>query len=384
MAITGVQRAIDGTLYLGWQLSVASAGFQGLVMLISQGAMALVLWYGATLVLNGHMTSGELTSFLLYTVQIAAAFGFLSGIFVSFAQALGASERVFELMAREPGLPVALPPMGDLTATKDLRKEMPEEKAYLVSTVPRSSLDSCVKLKFEDVHFRYPSRPDDPVLKGISFELQPGSVSALVGPSGGGKSTIVGLIERWYDPEQGRITMNGKNITDLDCQFYRSHISLVSQEPTLFATSIADNIRYGRADASMDEVISAAKVANAHAFISELSEGYETMVGERGVRLSGGQKQRIAIARALLPDPRLLLLDEATSALDAESEHIVQEALDRAIENRTVLVIAHRLSTVRSASTIMVVAKGRLEESGSHDVLLSRPDSMYKKLVERQ
>ncbi|KAK3257579.1 hypothetical protein CYMTET_33342, partial [Cymbomonas tetramitiformis] len=191
-----VQRAIDGTLYLGWQLSVASAGFQGLVMLISQGAMALVLWYGATLVLNGHMTSGELTSFLLYTVQIAAAFGFLSGIFVSFAQALGASERVFELMAREPGLPVALPPMGDLTATKDLRKEMPEEKAYLVSTVPRSSLDSCVKLKFEDVHFRYPSRPDDPVLKGISFELQPGSVSALVGPSGGGKSTIVGLIER--------------------------------------------------------------------------------------------------------------------------------------------------------------------------------------------
>jgi ABC-type multidrug transport system fused ATPase/permease subunit len=282
-------------------------------------------------------------------------FAFLSNLYGEFMQALGASIRIFELMDRESEVKD-----GDQT---------PEQFDRGIS--------------FEDVSFSYPSRPDEPVLKGISFEVKPGQVVALVGPSGGGKSTCVRLIEHFYEISDGSICLGERDVRTLDPSWFRRRIGLVSQEPVLFACSIRDNISYGKDSATQEEVEAAAKQANAHEFITSFENGYDTMVGERGIRLSGGQKQRVAIARALLLDPDLLLLDEATSALDAESEHLVQEAIDRAMQGRTVLVIAHRLSTVRDASQVIVIEKGCVVEQGTHSDLLAQ-NGVYKQLVMRQ
>ncbi|MEC7948471.1 MAG: ABC subfamily B transporter ATP-binding protein, partial [Myxococcota bacterium] len=234
-----------------------------------------------------------------------------------------------------------------------------------------------------DVHFAYPTRPDAPVLAGFTLSLAPGQVVALVGPSGGGKSTVAALLSRFYDPDRGEIALDGRPFAALDAAWLREQVGVVSQEPILFATSVAENIRYGRPDASDIEVERAAEAANALAFVRDFPAGFDTRVGERGVRLSGGQKQRIAIARALLKDPAVLVLDEATSALDAESEHLVQEALERLMRGRTTLVIAHRLSTVRSADRVVVLDRGRVAEAGTHDELLAL-GGLYRKLVERQ
>jgi len=217
----------------------------------------------------------------------------------------------------------------------------------------------------------------------VSLTIQPGTVVALCGPSGSGKSSIIQLIERFYDPQTGFVLVDGTPLSQLDASWWRKQAALVAQEPVLFANSVAQNITYGVA-ASQDDVVTAARTANAHTFISAFPDGYQTLVGERGVQLSGGQKQRIALARALLVDPRMLLLDEATSALDAESEHIVQEAIDRLMKNRTTVVVAHRLSTIRTADVICVISKGRIVERGSHDELLSQADGLYTKLVQRQ
>jgi ABC-type multidrug transport system fused ATPase/permease subunit len=272
-------------------------------------------------------------------------------------QAVGASSRIFQLLDRKPEIPVRGGEKGDKFEGH---------------------------IEFNKVTFQYPSRKDNKILDNISLTIKPGTVLALVGPSGGGKSTIVSLMERFYDVPEGDILIDGRNIKDLDPEWYRSHVALVSQEPVLFATSIKENISYGISrEVTMSEIENAAIKANAHNFISDFAEKYETQVGERGVRLSGGQKQRIAIARALLLNPKILLLDEATSALDAESEYLVQDAIEKAMHGRTVLIIAHRLSTVKKADVIAVLSGGRIVEKGSHQELLEL-DGLYKKLVNRQ
>ncbi|WNG31410.1 ATP-binding cassette domain-containing protein [Cystobacter fuscus] len=317
---------------------------------------AVVLWYGGRMVLDGRMTVGNLTSFLIYSLMVAFALGALADLWADFMRASGAAERVFELIDREPAIPSS---GGERLAAVQGRVE------------------------FQDVRFAYPTRRDVPVLKGIHLALAPGEVVAIVGPSGAGKSTLAALLARMYDPQEGRVLLDGRELSGLDTEWLRQQVGTVAQEPMLFATSIADNIRYGRKDATDAEVEAAARTANAHEFISRFPEGYQTMVGERGVQLSGGQKQRIAIARAVLKDPRLLVLDEATSALDAESEHLVKEALERLMRGRTTLIIAHRLSTVMGADRVVVMEAGQVVQSGDHSTLMGQ-EGLYRRLVERQ
>jgi len=344
---TSFQVAKKRALYIG--------AFRALVGFGGYLAIAVVLWYGGYLLIDGTISVGKLTSFLLYTLTAAFSIAAIAGLYEDFMKALGASKRIFELLDRHPGVSD-----GD---------ETPEHHEG--------------RIAFEDVRFHYPTRPDVEVLDGMTLTLEPGEVVALVGPSGGGKSTVAALMSRFYDPQSGAIAMDGHAYTKLSPDWIRERVGVVSQEPILFATTIEENIRYGRPTATREEIEAAAKAANAHDFIGTFPEGYDTVVGERGVKLSGGQKQRVAIARALLKDPRVLILDEATSALDAESEHLVQEALDRLMEGRTTLVIAHRLSTVRGADRVLVLDGGKVVQEGSHDALVET-EGLYRRLVERQ
>lgn len=350
---------ISESYRLAAKRALAGGIFVGAATWIGGLAVLLVLWYGGTLVIDGELTSGVLTSFVLYTLTVSFALGGLMELVTDFQKAIGASERVFQLIDRQP----------------KLRRRGGE-------VLPHASVRG--EIDFEHVAFSYPSRPDSVVLHDFSLRLQPGKVVALVGPSGGGKSTCVSLLLRFYAPDTGRILIDGRDIASLDASEYRRHFATVSQEPTLFCTSIAENIAYAMPNATDEQIYAAAKVANAHEFITAFDDGYKTIVGERGIKLSGGQKQRIAIARAVLRDPRILLLDEATAALDANSEHKVKEALDRLMLNRTVMVVAHRLSTVINADTVVVIEQGRVAQQGSHKDLMRDPNGLYATLVQRQ
>ena len=346
---------IESAFQLAKKRAWVGAWFSGLISFAGYGSIVAVLWYGGHLLASGDMDFGELTSFMLYTFTVAFSLGALSGLYEDFAKAIGASDRVFELLERESEQP-------------DGTEVVKEPKG---------------KLEFQDVVFSYPTRPDAQVLNGVSFLIEPNQVVALVGPSGGGKSTVAALISRFYDVQGGDIKLDGLSLSNINMDWLREHVAVVRQEPILFAASILDNIRYGKLTATEEEVIAAAKAANAHEFVSDFPEAYETLVGERGVRLSGGQKQRIAIARAILKDPVILILDEATSALDVESEHLVQEALERLMENRSSLVIAHRLSTIQHADRVVVLSDGRVVEEGLHGDLLAQ-EGLYHRLVHKQ
>ena len=334
----------------------AAAVFMGAASAGIYAAIAVVLGYGGLLVADGVLTAGALTAFLVYTLLIAMGLGTLADIWAEAMRGLGAAERVFDLTDRVAAMPIS----------GGRRLDRVEGR-----------------VAFEAVHFAYPSRAEVPVLKGVDLTVQPGEVVALVGPSGAGKSTLGSLLVRLYDPSAGRVTLDGVDLKALDPGWLRRLIGVVSQEPVLLSTSIADNVRYGRPEASDDEVRDAIRAANAESFVQGFPDGLATKVGERGQQLSGGQKQRIAIARALLKDPRILLLDEATSALDAESEALVQEALARLMRGRTAVVIAHRLSTVVGADRVLVLDGGRVVQSGSHRALMSE-EGLYRRLVERQ
>ncbi|HET8569166.1 MAG TPA: ABC transporter transmembrane domain-containing protein [Candidatus Limnocylindria bacterium] len=333
-----------------WQSTVGP-----LMFFLLFSSSVIVLWYGGHLVIEGDLTVGELFAFILYMGIVAAPVGMLANEWSRLQQAFGAADRVFDVLDREPDV-----------------RDAPH-------AVPAPRLEG--RITFEDVAFRYGSGPL--VLDGVSVDIAPGTVVALVGPSGAGKTTLVNLVGRFYDPVGGRILADGTDLRRFSVASLRGQIAVVPQEPILFGASVRENIRYGRLDASDDEILRAAAAANATEFIERLPERYETLVGERGVKLSVGQRQRIAIARAILRDARILLLDEATSSLDNESEHLVQRALERLMRGRTTIVIAHRLTTVERADRILVVDRGRVVEDGTHAELIER-GGLYRRLYERR
>jgi ABC transporter fused permease/ATP-binding protein len=331
------------------------AKFTNLVSIVGFTAVVFIVWFGGKLVIEGEMSVGTLTSFLLYVITVAFSVGMLGGLWTDFMSAIGASERIFEILEH---------------TTEDLE------------TGDKKIVDGLVE--FKDVHFAYPTRKDFPALKGLSFTIKPHETVAIVGSSGAGKSTITQLLMRFYETDRGEILIDNKSNQSYSLRTLRESIGIVSQEPVLISESIFENIRYGKLNASKEDVEGAARKAFAHDFITSFPDGYQTLVGERGVQLSGGQKQRVAIARALLKDPKILILDEATSALDAESEHLVQKALDNQIGKRTTIIIAHRLSTVQRADKIIVLDDGKVVQSGNHHELFSAQDGFYYKLVQRQ
>jgi ATP-binding cassette subfamily B protein len=334
------------------------AALTAIVIALVFGAIITVLYIGGQDVMAGRISAGDLSAFIFYAVVVAGALGAVSEVIGELQRAGGATERLIELRAveaviRAPADPEPLP------------------------RVPTGAV------AFEKVVFHYPSRPDTRALDSVSFTVAPGETLALVGPSGAGKSTVFQLLLRFYDPAEGMITFDGVDIRRFDPRDLRSLIGVVPQDPVIFSTNVWDNIRAGKETATDEEVHIAAEIANARGFIEALPLGFDTYLGEKGVRLSGGQKQRIAIARAIVRDPKLLLLDEATSALDSESESAVQQALTRAMRGRTTLVIAHRLSTIRGANRIAVVDQGRIEAIGTHDALM-RESPLYQRLAALQ
>ncbi|MNK78336.1 putative multidrug export ATP-binding/permease protein [compost metagenome] len=347
-----VKIAIKGGQYRGY--------FASFIILCLFGCVVAVVWYGITLTIKGEVEGvGDLISFVLYTTFIGASFGGIAEMYAQIQKAVGATERVFELL-----------------------EETPEE----INAKPRISAVEKIKgnVAFNNVAFSYPSRKEVQVLKDVNFNAEFGQKIAIVGPSGAGKSTISSLLLRFYDITSGEILVDGKNIYDYDLEDLRGNMSIVPQDVILFGGTIRENIAYGNPNASEEEIIAAAKQANAFNFVDGFPEKFETLVGERGVKLSGGQRQRIAIARALLKNPSILILDEATSSLDSESEKLVQEALEVLMEGRTSIIIAHRLSTIRNADKILVLDNGKISEEGTHQELINLENGIYKNLSNLQ
>ncbi len=349
---------VEDTFQAGRQRIRQRAKLVAAVITLAFTAIALILWVGGHDVLAGRMTGGELSAFIFYAVMVAGAVGTISEVMGELQRAAGATERLVELLAtpsliRSPTNPQPLP--------EPARGE----------------------LAFSGLNFAYPSRPEQLVLKDFNLSIAPGEKVALVGPSGAGKTTVFQLLQRFYDPAAGQISLDGVDIAAADLAQVRARIALVPQDPVIFAGSLRDNVRYARPDASDEDVLAACEAAYAMEFIRQLPEGLDSQMGERGVRLSGGQRQRIAIARAVLADRPILLLDEATSALDSTSELMVQQALERLMQGRTSLMIAHRLSTVVNADRILVLQQGELLASGTHRQLLATSD-LYRELAQRQ
>ena len=327
-------------------------------LFLAFGSVVMILWLGAQDVVAHRMSGGRLLQFVLYAVFGAGALGQLSEVWNEVSQAAGAAERIGELLAVRPRIAAPLKPA---VLPKPVRGE----------------------LAFDSVDFAYPGRNEDAVLRDISFHVAPGEVVAIVGPSGAGKSTLFQLALRFYDPTRGKVTLDGVDVSKLDPAVLRSEIALVPQDAFIFGASVADNISYGAPNATREAIVAAAKQAAAHGFITALPQGYDTELGERGANLSGGERQRVAIARALLKDAPVLLLDEATSALDAESETLVQGALETLMRGRTTLVIAHRLATIVNAHRILVIEAGCVVEEGTHASLLAA-NGLYARLARLQ
>ena len=328
------------------------------------GGMVIVLWFGAGLLQTGQITAGELTRFVLYSTFVAGAMGQAAELYSQVQKTVGASQRVRELLRERP--------------------EISLHTRQAASSVVNPPTRLRGEVELQDVTFRYPSRPEVAVLKAISLKARPGEITALVGPSGAGKSTLTALLFRFYVPDQGCLNIDGRDALEFDLSALRGQMALVPQDVLLFGGSIAENIRYGKPGATMEEIQAAAQKANATEFIDRFPEGYATIVGDRGIKLSGGQRQRVAIARAILKDPAILVLDEATSSLDSESERLVQDALERLMTGRTTFVIAHRLATVRRADQIVVLNHGRIVERGTHDELSENPEGLYHRLSTAQ
>ncbi|MGB0589147.1 MAG: ABC transporter ATP-binding protein [Myxococcota bacterium] len=337
----------------GFRAGVLHAGLWSSIQLFGHTTIALILWYGGKKVISDEMSPGDLTAFIAYTMMVTGALGSMSSVWGNLQRALGASERVFSLLAEEPGILDG--------------PESPE------------TIDG--RITFNEVSFAYDGRPETDVLSGFNLTIEPGEFVALVGRSGAGKSTLSALIQRFHDPQHGQISLDGHALPDLTLSALRGSIATVRQEPVLFADTLRENIRYGLPDADDVAVGAAAKAANLDELITQLPEGLDTLVGERGVKLSGGQRQRVSIARALLSDPRILILDEATCHLDAASELAVHSALSRLMVGRTTLVIAHRLSTIRKADRIVVMSEGAVVDSGTHDQLEARCE-VYRDLLQ--
>ncbi len=358
------------------------AAFIAFIICAIFGCIVTVMWYGCVLLQAGQLTSGDLTRFTIYTLFIAGAMGSFADLYSQIQKTVGATARVRELLLEEPEpvVPAGSTPL--LIAGKAGKNGAPATPSAPAETSAANRLRGDVA--FENVSFRYPSRPEIRVLHDLTLSARPGERVALVGPSGAGKSTIVSLLLRFYDPEAGKVLLDGRPAADYPLRDLRGQMAIVPQEVLLFGGSISENIAYGKPGASDAEIADAARRANAHDFVEKFPQGYATVVGERGVKLSGGQRQRIAIARAILKDPAILILDEATSALDSESERLVQDALDHLMRGRTSFIIAHRLSTVREADRIVVIREGTVAETGTHAELLENKDGLYRRLSEFQ
>ena len=352
-------RSIDRVVKVALRYARWRALFSVFIITFLFGALFFIIWQGARMLESGAMTAGQLIEFVVYTGILGGAIAGLGNFYTEILGAVGATERIREILQEE--------------------SEVEASDGHEVENITLKG-----NIRYEDVHFSYPTRKDMPVLKGLDFELESGQKVALVGTSGAGKSTIVQLLLKFYEVDSGDIKVDGQSIYDINTTAYRRNIAIVPQEVILFGGSIKENILYGKPEATEEEVIEAARKANAWDFIRSFPEGLETLVGERGVKLSGGQRQRIAIARAILKDPAILLLDEATSSLDAESEKAVQDALNKLMEGRTSIIIAHRLATIRDVDCIYVIDKGRIIEQGTHEELSLIEDGTYNSLARLQ
>ncbi|GAB3911679.1 ABC transporter transmembrane domain-containing protein [Larkinella knui] len=352
--------ALDKVVQNSLRVANFRGGFVSFIVFALFGGIVGVVWYGAQLMLAGELSFSQLVTFVIYTMYIGGAVGGLGDLYAQIQRTIGASERILDILEEKSEV--------ELPTTEPTQLAIPLQG----------------DIEFRNIHFSYPSRPDVEVLKGISLAVPAGHKIALVGQSGAGKSTIVQLLLRYYANTGGSITIDGRPIQDIDIRYLRQNIAVVPQEVILFGGTILENISYGKPDATEAEVIAAARKANALDFIESFPEKFRTIVGERGVKLSGGQRQRIAIARAILKDPAILILDEATSSLDAESERLVQEALDVLMQNRTTIIIAHRLATIRKVDTIYVIREGQITETGTHEELSTLEDGLYANLVKLQ